>query len=153
MASLNPLQGALGRRRAAHLLRRTSYRYTKAKLLEMADQTAAQALPSLLTLNPFQLDQPVYGNTNTTWILPLPGTPVAGYPAEDFVLRRYLMGWWLDEARHDAGIGHKMTLFFHQFMAVAITSSNNQHYFDYLSLMRWGALGNFKKIAAVGLTR
>ena len=50
MASLNPLQGALGRRRAAHLLRRTSYRFSKAKVLEMADQTAAQALPSLATL-------------------------------------------------------------------------------------------------------
>ena len=147
MASLNPLQGALGRRRAAHLLRRTSFRYTKAKLLELADQTAAQALPSLLTANPFQLEQPVYGATNATWILPLPGTPVASYPAEDFVLRRYVMGWWLNEALHDPGITHKMSLFFHQFMAVAISASNNQHYFDYLSLMRWGALGNFKKLA------
>ena len=147
MASLNPLQGALGRRRAAHLLRRTSFRYTKAKLLELADQTAAQALPSLLTANPFQLEQPVYGATNATWILPLPGTPVASYPAEDFVLRRYVMGWWLNEALHDSGITHKMSLFFHQFMAVAISASNNQHYFDYLSLMRWGALGNFKKLA------
>ncbi len=113
----------------------------------MADQTAAQALPSLLTLNPFQLEQPVYGTANATWILPLPGTPVAAYPAEDFVLRRYVMGWWINEALHDTGIGHKMTLFFHQFMAVAITASNNQHYYDYLSLMRWGALGNFKKLA------
>jgi len=147
MASLNPLQGALGRRRAAHLLRRTSYRFRKTKVLEMADQTAAQALPSLLTLNPFQLEQPVYGAANTTWILPLPGLSVASYPAQDFVLRRYLTGWWLHEALQDAGIGHKMTLFFHQYMAVAITSSNNQHYFDYLSLMRWGALGNFKKLA------
>ena len=81
MASLNPLQGALGRRRAAHLLRRTSYRFSKAKVLEMADQTAAQALPSLLTLNPFQLEQPVYGAAYTTWILPLPGLKVASDPA------------------------------------------------------------------------
>lgn len=147
MASLNPLQGALGRRRAAHLLRRTSFRYTKAKLLEIADQTASQALPSLLTSYPLNLEQPVYGTSNATWILPLPGTPVASYPAEDFVLRRYVMGWWLNEALHDQGIAHKMTLFFHQFMAVAISASNNQHYFDYLSLMRWGALGNFKKLA------
>lgn len=147
MASLNPLQGALGRRRAAHLLRRTSFRYTKAKLLEIADQTASQALPSLLTLQALQLEQPVYGTNNATWILPLPGTSAANLPAEDFVLRRYVMGWWLNEALHDPGIGHKMTFFFHQFMATAISASNNQHYFDYLSLLRWGALGNFKKLA------
>lgn len=152
MASLNPLQGALGRRRAAHLLRRTSYRYTKAKLLEMADQTAAQALPSLLTPYPFQLDQPVYGVSNDTWILPLPGLSVANYPAQDFVLRRYLTAWWVNESLLDPGIAHKMTFFFHQFMAVAVTASNNQHYFDYLSLLRWGALGNFKKLATKIIT-
>ena len=146
MASLNPLQGALGRRRAAHLLRRTSYRYTKAKLLEMADQTAAQALPSLLTLHSFQLEQPVYGTDNATWILPLPGAG-AGVPAEDFMLRRYIMGWWLNEALNDPGIGHKMTLFFHQYMITTVTTSNTKNFYDYLSLLRWGALGNFKKLA------
>lgn len=147
MASLNPLQGALGRRRAAHLLRRTSYRYTKAKLLEMADQTAAQALPSLLTLHPFQLEQPVFGNTNIGWILPLPGLPPDQEPAQETALRRYLTGWWLNEALHDPGIGHKMTFFFHQYMITDLTTFSSKHFFDYLSLMRWGALGNFKKLA------
>jgi uncharacterized protein (DUF1800 family) len=147
MASLNPLQGALGNRRAAHLLRRTSYRFTKAKVDEMAAQTAAQALPSLLTLQPRQLEQPLYGADNITWILPLPGTAPGSFPAQDFMLRRYLTGWWINEALHDPGIGHKMTFFHHQYMVVAANSYLNTHFFDYLSLMRWGALGNFKKLA------
>lgn len=112
----------------------------------MADQTVAQALPSLLTLQPFQLDQPVYGNTNATWILPLPGQ-APNVPAEDFILRRYLMGWWLNEALNDTGIGHKMTFFFHQFMVTTVTTFLTKNYYDYLSLLRWGALGNFKKLA------
>ena len=96
MASLNPLQGALGQRRAAHLLRRTSYRYTKAKVDEMATQTAAQALDSLLKLYPLQSDQPIYieniaGATPIKWLLPLPGGWPAGQTApEDFVLRQQL---------------------------------------------------------------
>jgi uncharacterized protein (DUF1800 family) len=150
MASLSPLQGLLGTRRAAHLLRRTSYRYSKAKSDQLAGQTAAQSLPSLLTLNPLQLDQPVYSNNNNTppvtWINP-PGTPLPT-GTQDFMMRPYLRGWWVHEALNDAGIGHKMTFFFHQYMITTIVGTGQTaSYFDYLALLRWGALGNFKKLA------
>jgi uncharacterized protein (DUF1800 family) len=149
MASLNPLTGALGQRRAAHLLRRTSYRFTKAKVDEMAAQTPAQALASLLTLYPRQLDQPVYqanaGDPLQTWINPVNTDPM---PAEDFILRRYVMGWWVNEALLDPGIGHKMAFFYHQYNIVTANTATNRHFYDYLELMRWGALGNFKKLAA-----
>jgi uncharacterized protein (DUF1800 family) len=150
MASLNPLQGTLGIRKAAHLLRRTSYQFTKDKVDQMAGQTAAQAIQPLLTLYPRQLEQPVYDDPNSTdvteaitWCLP-PGTDE---PAEDFVLRRYVMGWWINEALHDPGIGHKMNFFFHQYLVTAANSFGNTHYYDYLALLRWGGLGNFKKLA------
>lgn len=144
MASLTPMQGALGHRYAAHLLRRTSYRYTKAKVDEMAGQTAAEALVSLLQLYPFQLDQPIYNNggSNQTWILPLPGQSIAPDPD----LRPWLMCWWVREGLYDPGIGHRMQFFLHQFNATAMTAAFTTHYFDYLSLLRWGALGNFKKL-------
>lgn len=149
MASLNPLQGALGHRRASHLLRRTSFRYTKAKVDEMATQTAAKALEPLLKLYPLQSDQPIYqadqATPGQTWLLPLPGQAPTG--VQDFVLQRYIMTWWTNEAFQDPGIGHKMALFFHQYMIVTANSSQSAHFFDYLSLMRWGALGNFKKLA------
>lgn len=149
MASLLPLQGTLGHRRAAHLLRRTSYRFTKQKVDEMAGQTAAQALSSLLQLYPSQLEQPIYddgavpGVDLKTWCLPV-GTTL---PAQDFVLRRWVMTWWLHEALSDPGIGHKMAFFWHQYMITTIQTAGNTHFFDYLSLLRWGALGNFRKLA------
>jgi len=142
------MQGALGHRYAAHLLRRTSYRYTKAKVDEMAGQTAAQALASLLQLYPFQHEQPIYGDNSVTWILP-PGSPSV---AVDTELRPWLASWWLNEALHDPGVGHRMTFFLHQFNAVAMTAAFTTHYFDYLSLLRWGALGNFKKFATKMVT-
>jgi len=149
MASLNPLQGTLGHRRAAHLLRRTSFRFTKQKVDEMAGQTAGQALPSLLQLYPFKLDQPIYDDVLVAgvdikkWCLPV-GTAL---PAEDFVLRRWVMTWWLHEAMTDPGIGHKMSFFWHQYMITTVQTAGNVHFFDYLSLLRTGALGNFKKLA------
>ena len=155
MASLSPLQGLLGTRRAAHLLRRASYRYTKAKVDLMAGQSATEALNSLLTLYPLQLTQPVYSNSNATppvtWVNP-PGTPLpAG--TQDFMMRPYLRGWWINEALHDDGIGHKMAFFFHQYMITTIVGTGTTAaYFDYLALLRWGALGNFKKLATKMVT-
>ena len=150
MASLQPLQGTMGLRRAAHLLRRASYRYNKAKVDELAGMSAAAAAAALVHMAPLKMAQPVYDDPatngtveNMTWILP----PGIALPAEDFILRRYVLGWWVNEALFDPGIGHKMILFLHQHMVVTANSFGNQHFFDYLSLLRWGALGNFKKLA------
>ncbi|MBK6932313.1 MAG: DUF1800 family protein [Saprospirales bacterium] len=149
MASLNPLQGALGQRRAAHLLRRASFRYTRAKVDELAGQTAAEALAALLQLQPLQLDQPVYagnaGATPVTWVNP-PQPNNATLPADDNDLRRFVMAWWLNEALHDPGAAHRMGFFFHQFLAVTPDFGTSMEFFDYLMLLRWGCLGNFKKL-------
>ncbi|MDX1910002.1 MAG: DUF1800 family protein [Saprospiraceae bacterium] len=152
MASLSPLAGTLGHRRAAHLLRRTSFNFTKPRVDQMAGQTAAQALDSLLQLQAFNVSQPFYkdlqvqGSQIETWLLPLPGSPFNDLPAEDFVLRRWVISWWCNEALRDTGIGHKMQFFFHQFMQTTANTARSSAFFDYLQLMRWGALGNFKKL-------
>lgn len=156
MASLNPLAGVLGRRKAAHLLRRASFRQSRAKVDEMAGQTAAEALTSLLTAYPLQLDQPLYsdpanGGTPATWVNP-PQPPSAPLPADDMDLTRFVMGWWVNEALHDPGSTHRMALFFHQFLAVDAASGSSMEFFDYLSLLRWGSLGNLKKLVTKMVT-
>lgn len=148
MASLNPLAGVLGRRKAAHLLRRATYRYTRARVDELAGMTAAEAVAALLTPAPLQLEQPLYSasaGAPTSWINP-PQPPSAPLPADDQDLTRFVMGWWVNEALHDPGASHRMTLFFHQFMAVDAASGSSMEFFDYLSLLRWGSLGNLKKL-------
>jgi uncharacterized protein (DUF1800 family) len=147
MASLDPIQGNLGQKRAAHLLRRTSFRYTKNKVNALANLQAFQSIPSLLAYESLKMDQPVYddsanGLDNVTWILP----PGQALPAQDFVLRPLVISWWLNEALNDSGISHKMALFFHQYMIVDAFSYQNTHFFDYLKLMHWGALRNFKDL-------
>jgi uncharacterized protein (DUF1800 family) len=148
MASLNPLQGALGRRRAAHLLRRVSFRYTKEKVDELSKLTAAESLATLLKVSPLKLEQPAYAKgagAPATWINP-PKPSSTPLPAEDIELRRYVMAWWVNEALHDPGAGHKMEFFLTQYLAVAADSGSSAQFFDYLSLIRWGCLGNFKKL-------
>lgn len=158
MASISPLQGTLGFHRAAHLLRRTSFVYTKSMVDQMANQTASQALAQLLQQYSLVNSQPIYDDPQTqtneaaTWILPLPGLPADSLPAQDFVLRRYVTDWWSDEAMNDPGIGHKMEIFWHQYMTTSSLTSGSMAFFDYLSLLRWGALGNFKKLATKMVT-
>jgi len=149
MASLNPFQGALGQRRAAHLLRRASFRYTRVKVDELAGKTAAEALASLLVLNPLQLDQPVYadtpGATPATWINP-PQPSDATLPGDENTLSEYVKAWWINEALHDPGAAHRMSFFFHQFLAATPDAGSSMEFYDYLMLLRWGCLGNFKQL-------
>jgi uncharacterized protein (DUF1800 family) len=146
MASLNPISGVLGQRRAAHFLRRTSFRYTRSRVDELSTLTAEAAFDNVFVQAPLLLAQPVYGSGAVTWVDP-PLPPNALLPDEDFVLRRYVMAWWVHEALHDPGAGHKMEFFLHQYLAVTAESGSSGQFFDYLRLLRWGALGNYKKMA------
>jgi uncharacterized protein (DUF1800 family) len=148
MASLATLQGTLGERRAAHLLRRTSYRYNRQHLQQLASKTVDQAVSDLLTLQPLSMEQPVYDDPNTTtiennvWLIP----PTTYDTALEFAYRQRVIGWWLNEALKDSGIGHRMTFFFHQYFATTILTLNHATFFDYLRLLRWGCVGNLKKL-------
>jgi uncharacterized protein (DUF1800 family) len=154
MPSLNPFQGALGRRNAAHLLRRASFHFSRSKVDAFASLSASAALTELLSPTPLQLDQPVFSigtAAPVTWINP-PQPPSAPLPADDQELTPYVMAWWLNEALHDPGITHRMSMFFHQFLAVDAASGNSMEFYDYLALLRWGSLGNFKKLVVKMVT-
>lgn len=157
MASLLPLKGTLGLRRASHLLRRTTFRYTKARIDEFAGLTVQQAIPLLLNPAPLQLTEPVYDDAATTdienikWVTAIPPLPI-NTPAPEFVLQRFVMGWWLNEALYDPGIGHKMQFFFHQYFALTANTIRSNHFYDYLALLRWGSIRNFKRLAAKMIT-
>ncbi|MCR9290984.1 MAG: hypothetical protein NXI23_26750 [Bacteroidetes bacterium] len=53
MASLQPKTDKLGKRLAAHLLRRTTLYITPARILEFADKTPQQPITELTTKAPF----------------------------------------------------------------------------------------------------
>jgi uncharacterized protein (DUF1800 family) len=144
MASLSPLSGALGKRLAKHLLRRTTYKVNKARIDQFAALTAAQAVDLLMTTQSPSMNQPVDPADSLPWI-----NPVATTTTLDPTLRYVVLSWWLNEARLDATIGSKMQFFWHQnFTASLITAgSASGNYFDYLALFRLFALGNVKTLA------
>ena len=143
MASLNPVTGALGKRFAAHLLRRCTFGATKILINIYAAKTAQQALDELTAIVPITT-KPIDHLTNQTWV---DNFQVANVNSEDFYLKKYVVGWWLDNGRRDNTIFHKMMLFLHQHFVTIYEDVTSEHYYDYLKLLEYYALGNYKILA------
>ncbi len=122
MASLNPINGTLGRRRAAHLLRRTSFGPTRQQIDTFAGFSIDQALTQQLQLSP---------------------NPV---PPADF---DHFKAWWLDVMlRSGLSIREKMVFFLHtHFTTKEEVVQSSQALFHQNELFRFYATGNFKELA------
>ncbi len=121
MASLNPINGTLGRRRAAQLLRRSTFGPTRQDIDLFATRTADQAIAEL-----FQ-----------AVAVPTPPTDYDSFKE-----------WWLEQM---LGSGRsaveKMTFFFHtHFTAKEEVVGNNQALCHQNELFRYYAAGNFREL-------
>jgi len=143
MASLNPLSGTLGMRLAGHLLRRTTCGPTKALIISYASKTASQALTDLTNILPVN-SKPIDFKTNATWV---DNFRVDNVNSEDFLLKGFAGGWWLNNARQDNTILHKMMLFNHQYWITTPEFISSEMYYDYLKLLEFYAVGSYKTLA------
>ena len=144
MASLDPIPGSLGKRFAAHLLRRTTFGSSRALIESFALKTVTQALNDLMAVTPIT-SKPIDFLTNKTWV---DDFRVDKVNSEDFLLRTYVTGWWLDNARRDNTILHKMMLFIHQnWVTVNEDNVSPEIYYDYIKLIEYYALGSYKTLA------
>lgn len=142
MASLSPFENIMGHRLAAHLLRRSTYRATRNRIDEWADFTPQQALDQLLIPSAPTIAEPLDPVTGQIWIsnYAVPDTP-------NQALRTAVKAWWLNEARQDNTITHKMMLFLHNCFTAGTSTGSSAEFFDYLALLRYHALGNIKHLA------
>lgn len=147
MASLVPHTGTLGRRLAAHLLRRTSFGPTKAEIDTFADLTADQAVEQLLSLPATLPDHPVDPMTGITWVLA--GRTGANSPNED--LNEVINSWFLDvifKPGPSQNLFAKSVFFLHTCFPTGhndIEFSENFYYT--IRLLMLYAVGNFKELA------
>lgn len=151
MASLNAKTGVLGQRLAAHLLRRATFHPTKALIDTYASMTVSQAMDSLLVTQAHTNQLPRDADTGQEWIDITTGLRYetgAGVPvSSNSNLRKYVLCWWLDEARLDQSITHKMVFFLHSIWVTAANEGTAEEYWDYLRLLRFYSLGSYKELA------
>ncbi|RMG63051.1 MAG: DUF1800 family protein [Bacteroidetes bacterium] len=146
MASLLPHTGPLGRRLAAHLLRRATFGPTRAEIDTFAALTADQAVDQLMNF-PLPPAHPEDPQTGQTWVLA--GRTTANSPNDEL---KYIIGsWWLHQVMQPGQaptLFHKLVFFLHTCFPTSfrdIEWSENHYYL--LRLFMLYAAGDFKELA------
>lgn len=139
---VTPFSGTLSRKQAAHLLRRATYRYDKARIDSFTGLSATEAVTQLMAPSQPYLEQPIDPESNMTWI-----NPEVDVDTPNFRLRQYVRAWWIDECRRDMSCRSKMALYLHNTFTVDLLAGGSRRGFDHLALLRFYSLGNVKTLA------
>ncbi len=141
MATLQPKTDKLGKRLAAHLLRRTTFYITPARISEFADKTPQQAVTELLTPVPFFEPRGPSSESGDFWL------NVGNSNSNPHSYRRSaVLLWHHNEVLKDPSIKHRMALFLKSIW-VASAPDIDWHIFEHERLNHFYALGNIKTYA------
>lgn len=150
MASLLPLNETLGLRRAKHLLRRSTFNYTKEQLNTFANINAANAL-DILSSNPSNKLAEPYD--------PLPQSSPDGFWLSSTEhpnvfdgqnrKRAHITAWWWYNGLNEISLKHKLSFFLHTCFTVGKDSGTglSPFFYDHIRLLDFYALGNIKTLA------
>ena len=149
MASLNQNTNILGVKNAKHLLRRTSFVYTKTLIDQYSVLTPNQALDLLLTTSPLSVEFPYD---------PLPIATPDGYWTESTALATsftgqarkgaIVSGWWWYNAINSPNLKYKMSHFLSTCFTVETSGSGTPtEFYDYIRLLLFYSYGNYKTLA------
>lgn len=144
MASLNPITGPLGEQKAAHLLRRATMGPTLQDISAFSGITA-QAAFTTLSQNQLAPPFPIDPMSGTNWVYPNSMDPNQDAPT----LSAYTCSWWLENMRISGpSLTERMVWFYHSHfpMIMSRIEGSPQFALDYLSLLRFYALGNYKAL-------
>lgn len=137
----------LGKRLAAHLLRRTTYNYNKQRIEEFALKTPQEALAILMgSYTPWR-DKPWVPTLEGPYVdVSGPGT-VEPNRGKNPKVTGWTVGWWLEEGRRDLTMNHKMMTFLYQNFMLHARFARAQCFYDYIKYLQHYALGSYKELA------
>lgn len=146
MASLALRTGPLGRRLAAHLLRRLTFGPTRQEIDTFAAMTADQAVDQLMVF-PTPPPPPVDPATLQTWVVT--GRTTANSPDDD--LKKIIGSWWLHtmfDPNYPTSAFAKAFFFAHSSFVTGydIIEYSENHYYTLALLMQFAG-GNYKTLA------
>lgn len=133
---LTPLAGTLGRKRAAHLLRRATLGADKAQIDQLTTLTASQAVDALFVMDLPDPDFPIDPATGKEWIT----TPTTDANSDEMELRGYFKSWYMgqlishgvpaDKALPYA-VREKITFLLHTIFTTIESKVNNSQFIFY----------------------
>ena len=144
MASLTEKTDVLGYSNAYHLLRRTTYHITKAKIMDLATKTPSQALDILFTFTDPIPASPL--NVNNETIIPTVAEPTITDTLATANATNYDKLWWLYQAYKDESAQYKIATWLH-LLFVTDDGASFWNNFDYKELLRFHANKSIKDLA------
>jgi len=151
MPSLAPHTGTLGKRLAAHLLRRVTFGPNRAEIDSYANMTADQAVNALTNSTGFIAPpDPLDPSNGRTWVWGNDNSKNSSSSGSgDYLRHTYLSGWYLDEAfdNKPPHIAQKMVFFLHTIFAVDHHAKRSENQYHQMALFRKYANGSVKTIA------
>lgn len=146
MASLTQRTGVLGKRLAAHLLRRTTYHITKARIDAFALKTADEAVDELLTFPSFALPAgPISRLNSVAWLSEVPNTNNHG-GLTNGQQRTEVESWWLHELFQDTSMRSRLTIFHRSIWTTGDGEDGSVNY-NHFRLLQKMAKGSIKTLA------
>lgn len=148
MANLDPKAGLLGKRLAAHLLRRSTFVVTKARIEEFEAMTADAAVEALFADNPLVNPEGPRDSTGLAWysVHDSEANPDAFTEEANARRRNIVLSWAFQELLGDTTIKHKLALFLHSTFIIAATGASSSLY-NYIRYTQYYAYGNIKTFA------
>lgn len=151
MSAISPVNGSLGKRSAAHLLKRLTFGPTKKQINEFENKSVSQALDQLLPKQSTFPQPPLDTATGKQWVSPAPVDRSTGnrINSNENVLIPYTRAWWLDSiCKENNGITEKMVFFYHShFTTIQSKIFTSLSLYHQLGLFRFHATGNIKELA------
>lgn len=150
MAFLDEITGVLGRKRAAHLLRRATFGPTIPAIDEFSTLTVSEAMELLLDDTADAPLPPIDPINGITWVDPtgLEGTAKASDGREQDELFGYYQAWHMDVMRQAAPtLKERITWFFHTHIPARWTEIRSSEAIYYQNcLFRFYAFDSFKDL-------
>ena len=143
MSSISPMNGTLGGKNAAHLLRRATFGPTVKDIIDFSAKTTDEAL-AILFADTVEPDPPKDPLTNATWLNPKAGV---GNSDKSNLIDFYI-GWHLEQMRKSGNnIKERIVYFLHTHLPVnrSVVESSEAIYYQN-KLFRHYAFGNFKEL-------
>ena len=146
MASIAEKTTSLGYANALHLLRRATYRPTKAMANTFASMTPAQALDQLFTFTAHPLPKPIKKEDGTTQYFPDFNNPSITYDATyDGDAAAEIINFWMYNCMKSSTIQWKLSVFLHSIFITNYSYVSTS--FDYLSLLLLYSNKSIKELA------
>lgn len=144
MASINPNTAVLGIKFARHLLRRSTYVYTKALIDQYALLTPTQAVDLLFTEITPTIEKPFDPVVDGFWMDPGATNDATTQTRKSNIVA----GWWWYNAINSANIKYKMCHFLStRFTVEKTTFTNSLDFYDHIRLLMFYSFGNYKTLA------